>query len=182
MNWTRGDIDTMGRREAILKRLSQEQQAISASQLAKEFHVSRQVVVGDIALLRAQGEAIVSTSKGYLLSSNVHNPVLTNRIVCKHRSEETLDELFTIVDFGGAVLDVRIDHPIYKEIVVELKVRSRKDAMDFMANIENKQATLLSGLTDGVHIHTIETATKEEFDQIKEALNQKGYLYTEMTK
>lgn len=167
----------MERRKAILNQLLQAQKAISASRLAKEFQVSRQVIVGDIALLRAQGEAIVATPKGYILSSRMNNHILTNRIKCKHRSEDTLDELFTIVDYGGAVLDVRIDHPIYKEIVVELKVRSRKDAVEFIKNIENKQATLLSGLTDGIHVHTIETKTEDEFNLIKGALKQKGYLY-----
>ena len=41
------------RREAILRELEQAQGPVSASALAKRFHVSRQAVVGDVAMLRA---------------------------------------------------------------------------------------------------------------------------------
>lgn len=37
---------------------------VSATALAKELGVSRQVIVQDIALLRAEGEHILSTNRG----------------------------------------------------------------------------------------------------------------------
>ena len=55
------------RRKEIVKRLAQADAPISATVLAAEFGVSRQIIVQDIALLRAKGTEIVSLSRGYRL-------------------------------------------------------------------------------------------------------------------
>ena len=49
------------RREAILSRLEQACDPVSATALAGALSVSRQVIVGDIALLRASGAPIAAT-------------------------------------------------------------------------------------------------------------------------
>ena len=54
------------RREQILSLLSENRGVtLSASALAAKFGVSRQIIVGDIALMRAGGVDIVSTARGY---------------------------------------------------------------------------------------------------------------------
>ena len=55
------------RREEILDILEKAQSAISGDNLADIFEVSRQVIVQDIALLRASNYEILSTNRGYLL-------------------------------------------------------------------------------------------------------------------
>ena len=57
------------RRAEILSTLAKSQRPISATTLAAEYHVSRQSIVGDIALLRASGADIIATSRGYLLAA-----------------------------------------------------------------------------------------------------------------
>ena len=55
------------RRENILKLLAESDSPLSGTDLAKCLAVSRQVIVQDIALLRAVNKNILSTNKGYLL-------------------------------------------------------------------------------------------------------------------
>ena len=57
------------RRETILKLLRQSAQPVSASTLAAQLSVSRQIIVGDIALLRAGGADILATPRGYCLQN-----------------------------------------------------------------------------------------------------------------
>ena len=55
------------RRREIVKRLRETEKPISATRFAKAFDVSRQIIVGDVALLRATGVEIVATARGYML-------------------------------------------------------------------------------------------------------------------
>ena len=60
-------MDTENRRYQILKLLEDQHKPVSGTVLSKLFGVSRQVVVQDIALLRAENKEILSTNKGYIL-------------------------------------------------------------------------------------------------------------------
>ena len=61
------------RRQAIRELLQNSKQPVSASVLAARFAVSRQIIVGDIALLRAAGADISATPRGYvILLSLIH--------------------------------------------------------------------------------------------------------------
>ena len=50
-------MDTAARRAAISETLRTAEKPVSASALARRYQVSRQIIVGDIALLRAAGYA-----------------------------------------------------------------------------------------------------------------------------
>nr|WP_268233517.1 3H domain-containing protein [Tissierella pigra] len=105
---------------------------------------------------------------------------LIKTIVCNHKNNEELeDELRTIVDLGGKVIDVIVEHPLYGEIKSQLQIGSRHDLMLFMDNLKTTKAEPLSSLTDGVHLHTIEVNSEEIFHKIKEALSKKKYLIKE---
>ena len=62
------------RRQEILKLLHQSAHPISASALAERFSVTRQVIVGDIALLRSGGADILATPPGLLHSGRRSRP------------------------------------------------------------------------------------------------------------
>ena len=47
------------RRQEILKNIKESDRPVSGSKLAKDYDVSRQVIVQDIALLRASGYDII---------------------------------------------------------------------------------------------------------------------------
>ena len=173
-------IKTGERRKKLLQRLKKSQKALIGSQLAEEFGVSRQVIVQDIALLRAEGEKIVATSQGYFYEDNLGMTTVKTSVACHHDDQEELkDELLTVVNYGGRVIDVKVEHPIYGELSGNLMISSVEDVDNFLNNYQQNKAALLSKLTDGVHLHTIEAVNEQVLEKIKEELKDKGYLLEE---
>ena len=165
------------RRSKILEILHSSIQPVSGTELAKQFGVSRQIVVQDIALLRATDENILSTNKGYILITGNKNIVRSRRIYkVKHTEEQIQDELNTIVDNGGHILDVVVEHDIYGQIAADLIMHSRADIKAFVEIAERYQTNPLCRLTNNVHFHTVEADTEEILDRIETELNAKGYL------
>lgn len=163
------------RRSKILCMLKNNQKPLKGSWLSEEFSVSRQVIVQDIALLRAEGRDIIATPQGYILMSQ--NPESVKRVIAvKHSEEDMEDELRTIVNMGGKVLDVTIEHKIYGELTGRLQLKSLFDVEEFIKKIKDGDSKPLSQLTQGVHIHTIEADDNEVMDRIIQALREKGYL------
>ena len=165
------------RRKEILDILEKAQSAISGDNLADIFEVSRQVIVQDIALLRATNKNILSTNKGYILYNPQVNPKNTKRIFSVfHTSEGIREELYTIIDCGGKVLDVVVEHEIYGQITVDLILKNRKDVDDFMEKISKNNSQPLNILTNGHHYHTVEAESEELLDLIEEKKKKKGFL------
>lgn len=168
-------ISAEKRREELLQLLKYSVKPMSGSTLAKHFGVSRQVIVQDIALLRAVDKNILSTAKGYLLYQEEEG--LFRRVFpVTHTNEEIQDELFTFVDNGGKVLDVIVEHKIYGSIAVDLILKNRLDVKEFVEKLSKNKTTPLMELTDGFHFHTVEADSEKELDCIEKELKQKGYL------
>lgn len=164
------------RREKILEMLLVEDMPLSGVKLAGLFEVSRQVVVQDIALLRAKGYDILATARGYILNKEASSMV-SRVVMVKHSQDALEDELNTIVDNGGRVKDAIINHPVYGELVGGLMLKNRRDVQMFMNKVAEENAYPLLHLTQGVHMHTIESTSEEELDIIEKELENKGYLY-----
>ncbi|MGT2887042.1 transcription repressor NadR [Streptococcus didelphis] len=165
------------RREKILTILEKSNETLSASYLAAKLGVSRQVIVGDIALLRASQKDIISTPRGYLMKESLYSSNYTARIVCQHGLLETKEELSIIIDRGGIVSTVEVEHPIYGMLTASLNIKSSEDIHNFLEKVNDSKAELLSSLTEGVHSHLISCSTKEDFEAIKLALEEAGLLY-----
>lgn len=142
------------RQEQLLSILDESKKPLSGQALAQKLGVTRQVVVHDIALLRASGQRIFATPKGYLLEPETYKQRAV--LAVSHRPNQTAAELNILVDCGLKVLDVRVEHQIYGELVGNLYLSSRRDVEHFLAKIRGHNAPLLSSLTDGVHYHGIE--------------------------
>ena len=170
-------MDGIKRRELILQTLTTAEKPVCASRFAKDFNVSRQIIVGDVALLRAAGQEIIATARGYLLETTQDKKGIWRKIACQHAPEKTAEELSIIVACGGEIVDVVVEHPIYGELTGGLHIRTEKEIRSFMKMYENSNASLLSELTEGVHLHTIHCADEEMLVRIKEALSEKGILY-----
>ncbi|SFC52782.1 hypothetical protein SAMN04488102_10942 [Alkalibacterium subtropicum] len=164
------------RREEILMLLTNSAEPIVARALAEQFNVSRQVIVGDIALLRAAGQDIYSTPKGYMMRKAAA-PGVTTQLVCVHSREETREELYTIVDTGCEVLDVIVEHPLYGMIRGDLNISSRLEADDFIERLNETDTSLLSTLTHGIHTHTIRAKDETTRDTLIAKLKEKGFIY-----
>lgn len=165
------------RREKIIEMLNCSSEPLSGTALAKKLKVSRQVIVQDIALLRAYNKNILSTNKGYILYQSAGGDKVFKRTVAvKHTDDQMRDELYTIVDCGVRVLDVVVEHEVYGQITVDLFLRSRQDVDDFIRKIEKSKAQPLKALTNGEHFHTIEADSEGAFMKVEEGLRAKGYL------
>lgn len=173
-------MDTKERRNQILNILNKLHKPVKGMDIAEKFGVSRQVIVQDVAVLRAKGEKILATPQGYIIPKAYDSNKLIRTIACKHNSNEEIEEeLDIILSYGGKILDVLVEHPLYGEIKSQLQIGSRYDLKEFMTNIEKHKAEPLASLTDGIHIHTIEVENEEMFNKIIEKLLEKNYLINE---
>jgi len=168
-------MDGEKRREYILSALIKTAVPTSGTYLAKELKVSRQIIVQDVALLRASGYDILATARGYILNKEAGS-MQKKVVLVKHNKEDLEDELNTIVDNGGRVRDVIISHPIYGELVGDLMLKTRREIKQFVDKVNSTSAMPLMELTKGVHMHTIEAGSEEELDIIEQELNKKGYI------
>ncbi|MGD9560547.1 MAG: 3H domain-containing protein, partial [Oscillospiraceae bacterium] len=150
-------MEAKERREELLKLLQMDIKPMSANNIAERFSVSRQIIVGDIALLRASGHDIIATQSGYILNKKTseEDDIDSYIIACRHDKGLLEAELYTIVDNGGILVNVSVDHPMFGTITQPLNIRSRFDADAFLSRVAVTGATLLSSLTDGAHLHTI---------------------------
>lgn len=165
------------RREAILSRLKNSAAPVSAAALAKEFGVSRQVVVGDVALLRAYGSNVSATPRGYVLERDTGMIVRT--LACVHSGEDMQRELDIMVDNGCVVRDVIVEHPIYGQLTGSLELKSRYDVSQFVARSAEAEALPLSALTDGLHLHTLLCPDEEAYHRVAAELRAAGFLLPE---
>ncbi len=163
------------RRQAVLELIEQSEKPVSASSLAARFSVSRQIIVGDIALLRAAGAEISATPRGYVtLQDSLTGTV--RQIACRHRAEEMEAELNAIVDQGCTVIDVIVEHPIYGQLTGPLHLSSRYEVARFMERSMEEEALPLSNLTEGIHLHTLSCPDEAAFLRVKDALRELGVL------
>ena len=161
------------RRSAIYEQLTRADAPISATALAQRFSVTRQVVVGDIALLRAEGHRITATPRGYMIPSETG---LLRTIACHHSGADTQKELFAMVDCGCTVLDVTVEHPVYGEITAALQLACRYDVDEFVRKMQENAAQPLSLLTEGLHFHRLSVPDEAAFTRVCDALRHLGML------
>ncbi|MGL5257913.1 MAG: transcription repressor NadR [Proteocatella sp.] len=166
------------RRDYILSKLCEN--PVSASSLAAEFSVSRQIIVSDIALLRAAGNPIESTPRGYVIKQKTDRSGIIKVIMCKHLNEGVEDELYTIIDNGAKILDVIVEHDVYGQIQINLDIASRYDCDQLLRKLKKSAASPLAGLTSGVHFHTILCPDERCYKRILEVLRAKKILFEEV--
>ena len=167
-------MNAVNRRENIIRTLRQAADPVSAASLASDLGVSRQIIVGDIALLRASGEKITSTPRGYVLSEG-GTSVYT--LACVHGVEDTEKELNIMVDNGCKVLTVSVEHPVYGLLTGELPLANRYDVRQFVEKLQSGEVRPLSALTGGVHLHTLSCPDNECFERTRSQLEREGLLY-----
>lgn len=163
------------RRQAVREDLRNASSPLPAARLAARYSVSRQIIVGDIALLRAEGENILSTPRGYIHVREEND--VRRTIACMHASEQMEDELNIMVDNGCCVRNVIVEHPVYGQLEGQLNIQSRHDVQEFIRRVQTSDAPPLSSLTAGIHLHTLSCPDDECFERVRQQLAQAGYLY-----
>ena len=162
------------RRQAIEDILRKSAQPVSAGTLAARFSVSRQIIVGDIALLRAAGADIAATPRGYVIQHSHEG--LVRQVAVHHDAAGMEAELNAMVDQGCTVLDVIVDHPIYGQLTGPLQLSSRYDVSQFIARCARAEARPLSDLTGGIHLHTLSCPDEAAFQRVQAALRDMSVL------
>lgn len=161
------------RRNAIIEQIKNSAVPVSGKKLADAYDVSRQVIVQDIALIRAAGHDIISTNRGYI----INEPYLAKRTFkVKHTDEQLEEELNAIVDLGGKVCNVMVKHKVYGLLEARLDITSRRRTAQFIEDIRSGKSSPLKNITSDYHYHTVEADSEETLDMIENVLREKGFL------
>lgn len=168
-------MDTEGRRNKIIELLREAEKPLSGTELADSFGVSRQIVVGDISVLRAAGNDIIATNNGYLLNESREKKLMDKVKVC-HKSEDIFDELCTIIDEGARVKGMLIEHSVIGSISIPLSITNRAEAALYSEKMQDSVHRHPGELTGGVHYHLIEADDMLTLLKVQKHLNEKGYL------
>lgn len=169
-------MDSSKRRLLIMDILKKAQGAVTGSALSKRCNVSRQIIVGDVAILRAQGIHIISTPRGYQLIAKQKGG-MQQVFVCCHGPKMVEKELEAIIDNGGIVHNVVVEHEVYGDLEGKLNLHSRRDIQQYLKRMSDSKAELLSRISGGIHTHLVETANAEDMAAIQDALETLGVLY-----
>ena len=161
------------RREQIQRILAQSKVPVAGADLAKQLDVSRQIVVQDIALIRANGGMITATNRGYILHKT-RNISRVFKVI--HTDEQVEEELNLYVDLGAKVEEVFVYHKVYGVIRAEMNIKSRRDVRKYMEDISNGKSTNLMKLTSNYHYHKIVAEDEQTLDLIQKELQEKGFL------
>lgn len=171
------NLSAIQRRKEIIKLLIKENKALKGSYIANKFNVTRQIVVKDIAILRAEGNSIIATPEGYIISIN--DKIMYKRIfaVC-HSADDIKDEFSSMIKYGGIIEDVIVEHPLYGELKAMLMIKTLNDIENFINKFNNNDVKPLSALTSGVHLHTVSAESEEILNLIEEELKLKKIIIT----
>lgn len=164
------------RRVKILEILKNSSNPISGAKLANKFNVSRQVIVQDISFLKASNHSIISTAQGYFFLKSNKKEVVKKVVAVCHTPEDTEKELKLLIDIGVTIVDVRVEHPIYGEVIGKLLLNNYDDIEFFINRLKNTGARLISELTHGIHLHTLECENPYKLIKAEEALKEAGFL------
>ena len=167
------------RRNAIINQIRSSSNPVSGKTLATTYDVSRQVIVQDIALIRAAGYDIISTNRGYILSEDT---AVSRTFKVRHTDSQLEEELNAIVDLGGCVKNVMVNHKVYGRMEAELNITSRRKVKEFLEEIRNGKSSPLKNITSGYHYHVVEADSEETLDLIEDMLREKGFLVEQMEK
>ena len=163
------------RRASILKLLLSSDKPLKGVDLASEYNVTRQIIVKDIAILRAEGRNIIATPEGYIINGLVDRRI-RKIIAVNHGRNELYDEMNTIIKYGGKIEDVIVEHPLYGEIKCNLMIKTIAELEAFVKAFEDSKIEPLSSLTGGLHLHTITAEDQDTLDKIEEEVIKKNYI------
>ncbi|MCI8991645.1 MAG: transcription repressor NadR [Eubacterium sp.] len=168
-------MDGESRRKKLVEILENSDTVVSGAKLSEMLHVSRQVIVQDICVLRASRTEILSTTRGYYINSM---PKSGKKRIFKvyHENDELTKEMNLIVDLGAVLDDVFVYHKVYGVIQAPMNIRSRRDVQNYLQDIETGKSRPLMNLTSGYHYHTVSADSEHILDLVQEQLKENGFL------
>lgn len=170
-------MNSVDRRDNILKLLLENDGPLKGNIIAEKYNVTRQVIVKDIAILRAKGQNIMATPDGYMINRNYGK--VKAIIAVNHSEDDMINEMSIIIKYGGTVEDVIVEHPLYGEIRGMLMIKNYNELNKFKNKYESQRARLLSVLTNGVHLHTISADNDEDINSIIDELKENNFIVSD---
>ena len=171
-------MNSVDRRENIIKLLLESNEPIKGSVIARKYLVTRQVIVKDIAILRAKGENIIATPDGYIINKKENK--VKAIIAVTHNEEEMFNEMSIVIKYGGTIEDVIVEHPLYGEIAAMLMIKNYNELSKFVQKRQEQKAKLLSVLTNGVHLHTISAESEDDINLIISELKKHNFIVSDL--
>jgi len=171
-------MNSIDRRDNIIKLLLESDEPIKGNIIAKKYCVTRQVIVKDIAILRAKGKSIVATPDGYII--NKKESKVKAIIAVTHNEEEMFNEMSIVIKYGGIIEDVIVEHPLYGEITAMLMIKNYNELNKFVQKYQEQRAKLLSALTNGVHLHTISAEREGDINLIISELKKYNFIVSDL--
>lgn len=171
-------MNSIERRDCIINLLLESSAPLKGSFIANKYSVTRQVIVKDIAILRAKGENIIATPDGYIINANENK--VKAIIAVTHNEDEMFDELNIVIKYGGTIEDVIVEHPLYGEIKGMLMIKNYNELNKFIQKYQDQKAKLLSALTNGVHLHTIAAESDEDISLIISELKKRNFIVSDL--
>ena len=171
-------MSSIDRRDNILKLLLESSEPLKGSAIAQKYSVTRQVIVKDIAILRAKGKNIIATPDGYIINNNQNKAKAI--IAVTHTEEEMFEEMSVVIKYGGIIEDVIVEHPLYGEITGKLMIKNYNELNKFINKYKEQRAKLLSVLTNGVNLHTIAADNEEDIDLIISELRKCNFIVSDL--
>ena len=170
-------MNSIERREDIYKLLLKSEKPLKGIDIAKIYSVTRQVIVRDIAILRAKGNNIMATPDGYIVNRNDNKVKAV--IAVSHREDQLIEEMSIVIKYGGIIEDVIVEHPLYGEIRGMLMIKNYNELSKFNKKYNDQGARLLSVLTKGIHIHTIAAESNEDIEAIISELKEHNFIVSD---
>lgn len=170
-------MNSIERRDDILKLLIKSNIPLKGTDIAKKYSVTRQVIVKDIAILRAKGHSIIATPDGYIVNKNENK--VKAIIAVNHREDQMIEEMSIVIKYGGVIEDVIVEHPLYGEIRGMLMIKNYNELNKFIKKYSEQEARLLSVLTKGIHIHTIAAENNSDLEAIISELREHDFIVSD---
>lgn len=170
-------MNSIERRDSIIKLLLESNKPLKGTTIAEKYAVTRQVIVKDIAILRAKGENIIATPDGYIVNNNEGK--VKAIIAVTHDEEQMFEEMSIVIKYGGIIEDVIVEHPLYGEIKGMLMIKNFNELNKFIMKYKEQKAKLLSVLTNGVHLHTIAADTEDDIELIIAELKERNFVVSD---
>ncbi len=161
------------RRDKLLELIKKSDGPVAGGVLAKKAKVSRQIIVQDISLLRAEGHDIIATNRGYMIN-DASGAERVFKVV--HTDDEIKDELELIISLGGIVKDVFVWHKIYGKIRAEINIATREDIEEYIGNLKTGRSSPLKIVTSEYHYHTVTAPDIYTLNKIYDALDKRNFL------
>ena len=98
------------------------------------------------------------SNRGYILNAP---HTITRVFKVSHTDAQTEDELYSIVDLGGTVVNVMVNHRVYGHMEAPLGISSRLKVKAFIDDIKNGKSSPLKNITSNYHYHTVEADSEK---------------------